>query len=279
MKKISSLFVCSLCMFVFVLVTGCSYSSSSPDSVFPPMPVEQVKDPEFSTGSGQVEFGRKISLICATDGAEIYFTTDGSDPAVSGVKYENPIEITVPLTIKALAKKIGMKDSNTVSAQYSIKNYVITFDSQSHGVKRDPKTVSSGYKLSSEDLQPLSEYGWVFLGWFIGESKVVENTPVNADMTITAKWKKCASSGISISYTQNSDITISLVDNFDGTFTFKVPSGYDKYEWSINPGLTEPVEGTESYSFTPEGTARYVIVLYAVKNNIHYCSQMYFKKS
>lgn len=68
------------------------------------------------------EFRNKVSvqLECATEGAVIYYTTDGTDPTLESEKYTNPINITKSCTLKALASK-DFTNSEILSANYTIK--------------------------------------------------------------------------------------------------------------------------------------------------------------
>ncbi len=60
-----------------------------------------------------------ISLTCATDGAEIYYTTDGTLPSRSSAKYSAPINLTSATTIKAMAAGANMFDSDVAEFTYS----------------------------------------------------------------------------------------------------------------------------------------------------------------
>jgi sulfatase modifying factor 1 len=82
----------------------------------------QVAKPEANPSGGLVAAGTKITLSTATDGATIYYTTDGSIPTSSSTVYDDANKPVVPdggLTIKAFAVKAGMIDSNVATFSYS----------------------------------------------------------------------------------------------------------------------------------------------------------------
>jgi hypothetical protein len=59
---------------------------------------------------------RRVVISCATEGAEIRFTTDGSDPTVSSPLYTGSFNIHATATVKARAFKSGMADSEIAVA-------------------------------------------------------------------------------------------------------------------------------------------------------------------
>ena len=66
-----------------------------------------------------------VTISCATDGAAIHYTTDGSTPTVSTILYTGPISVAgdgTTMTIKAVGTKEGMTDSLMATAKYTI-NY------------------------------------------------------------------------------------------------------------------------------------------------------------
>ena len=80
-----------------------------------------VATPAFSVASGAVNSGTSVTISCATDGAKIYYTTDGSDPTASSTEYTAAISVTEAVTLKAIAVKDGMNDSAVASVSYTIK--------------------------------------------------------------------------------------------------------------------------------------------------------------
>lgn len=60
-----------------------------------------------------------VEISCSTDGAEIYYTLDGSEPTAVSQRYDAPIEITSTTTIKAVAVKDGYVDSEVSEATYT----------------------------------------------------------------------------------------------------------------------------------------------------------------
>ena len=74
----------------------------------------------FSIASGVVNSGTSVTITCSTEGAKIYYTTDGSDPTAESTEYTTAISVTTAVTLKAIAVKDGMNDSAVASASYLI---------------------------------------------------------------------------------------------------------------------------------------------------------------
>ena len=86
--------------------------------------METVATPEFSVASGAVNSGTEVTITCSTEGAKIYYTTDGSEPTASSTEYTAAISVTEAVTLKAIAVKSGMNNSAVASASYTIKGTV-----------------------------------------------------------------------------------------------------------------------------------------------------------
>lgn len=81
---------------------------------------EQVATPTFSPASGAYESQVEVAISCATEGASIYYTLDGSEPSNSSALYTTPIVLTSSTTVKAIAYKEGMQNSEIAIADYQI---------------------------------------------------------------------------------------------------------------------------------------------------------------
>lgn len=74
----------------------------------------RVDSPRCEPDGGTIQPNQLVSLSSKTSGAEIYYTTDDSEPTTFSEQYTEPIDITgytSPVTLKALAVKTGMADS------------------------------------------------------------------------------------------------------------------------------------------------------------------------
>lgn len=83
---------------------------------------ERCARPVATVAEGPVQAGTTIELISATEGAIIYYTTDGSCPCDedSRKRYTGPITILTDMTIQALAVSEGMAESEVTTLTYSI---------------------------------------------------------------------------------------------------------------------------------------------------------------
>lgn len=80
--------------------------------------LEQVASPQFSVMSNVYQDVQFVELGCPTEGAEIYFTLDGSTPTQDSFLYDgNPIVISSTTVLKAVAY-LDNNASDVAEAQY-----------------------------------------------------------------------------------------------------------------------------------------------------------------
>ena len=94
--------------------------------VLEPKPLEQVKMPTFTPRVGSYSGSSvSVSISCSTAGATIHYTTDGTMPTSASAVYSSSIVVTGTTTIRAVACKSGMADSDIATQKYE-KNVFTT---------------------------------------------------------------------------------------------------------------------------------------------------------
>ena len=172
-------------------------------------PKEQCEKVKADIPSGSIlEVGSKLTLTTQTEGAEIYYTLDGTCPCTidspSRIKYTEPITITEDMFLIAYAVKEGIEDSYTAGFIYSVATpYTITYNlngGKNHSANPD------SYKITSNDiiLNSPTKSGYTFRGWYLDPDFI---TPINVissgstgEKNLYAKWEK----NYSITYKLNS---------------------------------------------------------------------------
>ena len=83
-------------------------------------PMQPVATPTFTPAGGEYTAAQSVTIACATEGATIYYTLDGTDPTTASTVYSAAIEIGETKTVKAFAVKEGMNNSEIATATYTI---------------------------------------------------------------------------------------------------------------------------------------------------------------
>ena len=93
--------------------------------------METVETPVIAPEAGSVKAGTEVTITCATEGAVIFYTLDGTKPTAASTEYKAPFALTADATVSAIAVKEGMVDSKVATAAYTIlaaDENVYTFD-------------------------------------------------------------------------------------------------------------------------------------------------------
>ena len=113
-------------------------------------------NPASSTFYAPIE----VNITCGTNGAKIYYTTNGSDPSTSSTQFTAPFTVSSNTTVKAISAKDG-EVSDVVSAEYTFAtatavNSIAAFQNAADGtvlVFNNPVTVlaQSGPRMFVQD--------------------------------------------------------------------------------------------------------------------------------
>ena len=82
--------------------------------------VNTVARPVFSPDEGTYYNSVEVTISCRTEGATIYYTTNGEDASEQSLQYTGAITLTESATIKAVAIKDGERSAQS-TATYTIK--------------------------------------------------------------------------------------------------------------------------------------------------------------
>lgn len=95
---------------VYVQLTKVTFynNPSGPSSVATPV----------ISGTTPFEGSTQVSISCETSGAQVYYTTDGSDPTTSSTLYSEPFTINATTTVKAIAVLNG-ETSNVATKTFT----------------------------------------------------------------------------------------------------------------------------------------------------------------
>jgi hypothetical protein len=162
----------------------------------------------------------KVSISSSTAGASIYYTLDGSEPTTSSTLYEGEITITTTTTIKAIAVKSGMNNS-----QISEKTITISA----------PATASLPFTEIFDgnlgDFYPFSKTGdqiWIASSYSSGTytkfakmSGYSGGNKENEDWLISPEFTPASASGITLTFASATNyngpaLQLKYSTNYDG---------------------------------------------------------------
>jgi hypothetical protein len=86
----------------------------------------QVANPTFTPPGGTYSDPQNVTINCATEGAIIRYTLDGTEPLVTSTEFSTPIVISTTTTIKARAWKDDLNPSTVSTANYVFSQSVTT---------------------------------------------------------------------------------------------------------------------------------------------------------
>ena len=152
--------------------------------------VKTVEAPTATPAPGVYDAPQSVALSCATEGATIYYTTDGSEPDLGSARYDgNPVQVSGTATVKAIAAKDGMNASRVAAFTYVIETYhTVSFDSAGGTAVESERIIDGGCAKRPDD--PVLD-GFEFGGWLDADGNAYDFTkPVTADITLRASWSK-----------------------------------------------------------------------------------------
>lgn len=102
-----------------------------PENQIKPLGTERLFMPAITAGGLMFRGQTNVELACISDGAEIHYTTNGTEPRITSELYSKPFTIFRTSRIRAKAYKAGIIESETAAADF----YKSSIDPQSPRLK------------------------------------------------------------------------------------------------------------------------------------------------
>ena len=191
--------------------THTDYASNPREITLSDVQYKLTGAPTANPASGTYTENQSVTLTSSTEGATIYYTTDGSEPTLSGgvpggntQEYTAPIAVTgtegqsITTVIKAMAVKSGMQDSSVETFTYTIQIPVTEYTINSTAGANGSITPGGAVKVAKGDNQTFTispSSGYVIDTLKVDGSEVTATTSytfsdVNTDHTIEVTFKQ-----------------------------------------------------------------------------------------
>jgi len=219
-----------------------------------------------------------VSITSATNGATIYYTIDGSTPTTSSTEYTSSFSVSENCTVKAIAVKSGLTNSQVASQAVTINNNrTIAFDFSGVTLTQGSAPVGSSiangtsYTLPNGRLYYIegkTQTGWsdgtetYLLGANVTIDKDFTFSPVFADNTValgdaaaTVNWTFATSNGAPTAglegnigyYATQTTVNNTLLDvvmTINTTLGAAIENKRGKWNTASNPGRAQVNMGT-----------------------------------
>ena len=158
-----------------------------------------VVTPVFSPVAGSYADSVTVSITCATEGAEIRYTTDSTEPTEDSPLYSTPITLTTTTTVKAKAFLTGWLASETATAVYVITSQPVTNDSVIYSVGFEDAegfTANNVYNNTTVEFTGAEGAQW---GTYYGTPST--NNHIAGAQSMQMRWYTSAPENVGYTYT------------------------------------------------------------------------------
>ena len=162
--------------------------------------IPTVATPTFSPSAGEVDKGTQVTITCATEGATIHYTTDGTTPTSESPVYDgNPIEITAAITLKAIGIANEMLDSDVATAAYTIKLYRYLGDYNM--VDDGGGDVDPAHQITTENISTIiTGIDWLEANVYNEAAEAKLNADTKSAGTSSSEWTIGSSAAVEVGY-------------------------------------------------------------------------------
>ncbi|NKF24511.1 chitobiase/beta-hexosaminidase C-terminal domain-containing protein [Solimonas marina] len=144
--------------------------------------------PSFDPVEGTYVGTQSVTITDSTDGASLYYTTDGSAPTTDSTQVTGPISISETTTLKAIAVASGYSTSAVATASYTIESPAATPTfSPAAG------TYTSAQSVTISDRTPGATIHYTVDGSTPTAASTTYSAPITVSQTTTIKAMAVAS--------------------------------------------------------------------------------------
>ena len=184
---------------------------------------------------------QSVTITCATAGATIHYTTDGTDPTAASPVYSTALSLTSTTTVKAIAVNAGMNDSAIATATFTkysggggggggsyTPSYTVSVDKTENGtITVSPKSASKGDAVTIT-VKPDKGYELDTLKVLDKNGDKVKLTEKNGKYTFTMPTGKVTVKG---SFVEETPVQIFKDVPVDAYY-------YEAVKWAAEKGIT-----------------------------------------
>jgi hypothetical protein len=218
------------------------YNNSSVASATYTVTLPGAATPTFSPAAGVYTSWQNVTISDATNGAAIYYTTDGTTPTTSSSKYTAPIPVTATETITAMAVASGYSNSATAAAAYTLNLPAAATPL----ISPDGGTFTTAQTVAISDSTPGATIYYTTDGSTPTTSSSVYANTIALSSTTTIKAMAVASD-----YANSAPASATFTFPVAATPSFSPAAG--TYYTAQNISLTDSTSGATIY-YTTDGT-------------------------
>ena len=206
-----------------------------------------VATPTFSPAAGTYTSAQSVTISSATEGATIYYTTDGTEPTTNSTQYNGAISVSSSTTIKAIATAAGYDNSSVATATYTIVSI------GHEGTEADPYTVADARAAIDANTGVTEVYATGIVSaiptaWSTTYNNITFNFVDNSgDEDFLQAFRCVSGTGVDASTVAVGDVVV-VYGNLTKYGT--------TYEFAANcqlVSLTHPTAAVEAPIFSPDG--------------------------
>lgn len=222
-----------------------TYSSGTPT----------VATPTFSPAAGTYTSAQNVTISSETEGATIYYTTNGDTPTTDSNVYSSAINVSETTTIKAIAVKNGLENSTVASATYTIVNL------DHAGTAEDPYSVADARAAidANTGLEGVYATGIVSAiptAWSTEHNNITFNFVDNSGDEVFLQAYRCASGdGADASTVAVGDIVVVFgnLTKYGSTYEFGQGCTLVSLTHSTKPTITVSPTSLADFTYEEEG--------------------------